>query len=1603
MFRFINSVLAALGCTAIASAAVTAPSSTWFEDQSVVGVNKERAHATYTPYKTVAELKADAEFFARPWVDSKSSLRKSLNGNWKFKYFPSVRRMNEDFQVVGYDSSDWDVIPVPSVWQMHGYDTPMYVNVNYPFDASKCPKIIARTDNDGYDPMPVGCYLTSFSVPADWADKQLFLNFEGIYSAAYVWVNGEFVGYSQAANTDHEFDITPYARTGANALAVKVIKWSDGSYLEDQDMMRVGGIFRDVTLTAVPRAFIRDHYVASTVAANLGSADLNVSFEVDNRSGAAFSGKATVELLDTDGQTPVATLPAVELSVQAGETASFSTAAKISDMKLWSSETPNLYTVVISLTDANGRETEAFATKHGFRRISKVGKFVHVNGKKNFFKGVNRQDTHPITGRMQTVETLLQDVLLFKQFNINMVRTSHCPHQAKMMAMYDHFGIYVMDEADLEAHAMDGALTNNPSWSPAFVDRQERMVLRDRNHPSVAFWSLGNETRNGSNFADCYAAVRALDSRMIHYEGQQAWGFPNSDMTSKMYPFEEDVISADNDNEDRPHFFCEYAHAMGQSLGNFQDYWDYIESSHRIIGGCIWDWADQAIYDPKEILAGTYKQGDYRTGYDYPGPHQDNFVSNGIVGPERDINPKLVEVKKVHQWIKMSKFSPQAKTLSVKNAYNFIDLSDFYVSWSVSREGLEVESGTIDDFNVAAGKTATLAVPFKTAIADDSEYLLTLQFHLRKANDWADAGHVVAEEQFAITERPKLPAINTDALAASLQTLGNGPVVINGEGFSYGFDAAGNLVSMNFNGHDYIYNNQAAKFDSYRWIENDAPYSGMPPSGGMTGYQVNSTGLYCNFIDGDARGAKAVQLVATFENPEAVSYRNYYTIYANGTMDLKTVYINRTSDTDDTKAIQRLGHTWVLDPALENIEYFARGPWSNYADRKTGCFAAVYNSTVTEQHERFIRPQNMGNHEDLRYLKLTSAEDPAYGLLIEAEGRASFSALHHTEADYGTVSHDAELAPRPEVILHLDYQQKGIGNGSCGSRVWKRYLIPSGTELTHKLRFTPLLSEGAGYSVPAGTKGVYLTSLAANGEEILANAAEPAELFTLTGKTISAEAGHTTRLDATFSEGTPKVAMFVDWNHDCKFDASEASTTAVIVPAGTKPGTYRLRIVVEASAEPKANGPVSSGSVYDFILSVGTLHASSTTYKEPNGSMHRDGNAFVASIASDGALTDIDYQAAECPAKVYTLLTDTIVINAGSDFRLNIKANEAGPRSEEKVYQDLRYNYAGIFTDFHNSGEFEEAGFHGERITSWPNMGKDIIGNYDDVMEISQYLVVPADAPSGPGRIRIIYNNAWDDLGHFYADMQGIQEGIAYDIPVLIYARSNDDEELDFTTLPELSFGIPDGTMHAEGKAWVKGIATLGAKTDINLNLGAPEQFYTLLTDTIVADHGTTFTLNLQANEAGPRSETETHQDLRYNTANIFVGWPGDADMSRVATVGNRIDGPSPLANYDLVMNISLPVSVPDNVDDGTALLRVIYQNAWRPLPAFNATDVFEGVAYDIPLRCLAKQLSIEELTASDDDSNQASAGIYDLSGRRVASRPRNGIYIINGKKTIIK
>lgn len=1569
------------------------PSNSWFEDQTVVGVNKERAHASYTPYATTAELQADAEFLKTPWIDSKSTLRKSLNGQWKFHYSPTPAQAPADFYEAGFNSSSWDAIPVPSCWQMQGYDTPMYINVDYPFDKSQYPRIVRRGSNQGYDENPVGCYLTEFSVPSSWNGKQLFLNFEGIYSAAYVWVNGQFVGYSQAANTFHEFDVTPYATQGVNKLAVKVIKWSDGSYLEDQDMMRWGGIFRDVTLTAVPKVFVRDFKITSDLAAGYTSATLNVNLELDNRSTAAANATAKVTILDTDRKTTLSTFDIPASGLAAGQTQTVSGSVQLSGLKGWTAETPNLYTVLISLKDGSGKETEALAVKHGFRKIEQVGRFIHINGKKVFFKGVNRQDTHPVTGRMQTVETLLHDVLLFKQFNINTVRTSHCPHQAKMMDMYDYFGIYVMDEADLETHAMNSTLVNNPDWSAAYVDREQRMVLRDRNHPSVIFWSMGNESSNGSNFVDCRAAIQELDDRMIHYEGQQ--NFASSDFTSKMYPYENEVINANNSSDQRPHFFCEYAHAMGQSLGNFVDYWDYIESSKRIIGGCIWDWADQAIYDPQQVLAGNYVKGDYRTGYDYPGPHQGNFMSNGVVGPEREVNAKLVEVKKVHQWIKMKNFSREAKSIDVNNTYDFIDLSGFKALWSVSRDGRDVENGTITGFNVESEATATLQIPYNTDITDDAEYLLTIKFVTGQATDWAEAGHVVAEEQFAINERPGLSEIDLSCLSASLETRGNGPVVISGDGFSYGFDASGNLISMNFGGQDYIYNGNGLKFDSYRWIENDAPYSGTPPSASlMVSAKVSGKGLACEFTEGDAKGAKAVTLAATFENPSYVKYTNYYTIYADGTLDVKTVYFNLGTASDDQKAIPRMGQSLSLDPALENLEYFARGPWSNYCDRKTASFAAVYNSTVTDEHESFIRPQSMGNHEELRYLKLTSPKDPDFGLLIQTEGQVSFSALHHTEADYGTVSHDHELTPRAEVILHLDYQQKGVGNGSCGSRIWSRYLVPNDGPLTNTIRFTPLTSKSSGYSVPSGNKGAYLTKLSADGViDYSANSA-PAELYTFLPEKLTLYTGKTITFN-TATSATANVAAWIDYNHDGTFSDDEMLSDMTFSSAvDAQIGDYRMRIVVD-SATPAANGPVTSGSVYDMTVSLTPGRGENFKYTTPRGTLHGQKKAYVKHIYSDNASENIDYVANACPSGVYTMLPQTIKAQAGKSFSLILEANEAGPRSAETVYQDLRYNYAGIFVDFNGTGNFEQVGFYGTTFS-----GGNILANYDDVMLIKENIEIPSYVTAGTARIRVIYQNAWQLLNSFNPNLQNIKEGVAYDINLEIEEAGLDN--LDYTTLEGIvkSYEEPTGSMHSEGKAYVKHISSTGAARNIDVELSAPASFHTILDDKIIVTPGMEINMNYVANPAGPRSMDVVYQDLRYNQAYFFLGLPGDEEMSRIDVVGkssNQINGI--LGNYDDIMDINLPVRIPEDAEYGTATLRVIYQNAWRGEPTYNHHGVLEGVSYDVLIK-IADPSGIDDVSIGQKSDGE----IYDLLGRRVTNQKlRPGVYIRNNQKILIK
>lgn len=1339
----------------------------YWENETIFEENKEAGHATYVPYPSVQAMMEDTEFFETPWVTPKSAFYLSLNGTWKFNLVdePSLRPL--DFYAESFDASSWDDIEVPSNWEMKGYDYPIYSNVEYPH-ANNPPYIQRRTNCNGwaygfqwdcnaYGVNPVGSYIRTFDLPENWQGKRLFLHFGGIYSAAYVWLNGQYVGYTQGANNDHEFDITDYARPGAaNTLAVQVFRWSDGSYLECQDMFRMSGLYRDVYVFATPETFVRDHYITSELSApDYTSGSLNVQLTVNNRSSEPATVKASVELLNPDNSVKHTFEQQILNSLAPGTEQQLEFSTALTGLDLWSAEIPNLYTVVVKLTDSGNNELEAFSTKYGFREIEQKDKAVYVNGRKVFFKGANRHDTHPLYGRAVPVESMLQDVKMFKQNNLNTIRTSHYPNAAKMYAMFDYFGLYVMDEADIECHANTG-LSSQRSWAPAFVDRAERMVLRDRNHPSVIFWSLGNESGAGSNFRDTYDAVRALDERLIHYEGQGTWTY--SDLTSNMYPTLDALRSLDaNSSENRPHFVCEYAHAMGNAIGNLKEYWDLIEGSEHIIGGCIWDWVDQAIYHPDEIKSGAIKG--FYTGYDFPGPHQGNFCSNGIVTPDRNPGAKLQEVKHVYQYVKIADLNTDNKTVKITNAYNFLDLNVFNVVWEILCNGVVKQEGKITDFALAAGQSQNLAIPYADIEPEAGEYLLNIKFVLKEATPWCEAGHVLAQEQFIVHERPDLPQIDAAALPENmLVTTANGTTTVQGEDFSFVFDANGFLESMRYGGNEIIHDGNGPKYDNHRYIENDL-YTN-------TTTNVNATGMDVEVTQGSKASAKEVVVKAGFQANGMCNYTIAYTIYANGTMDMEVVY------QPFGTTLRRMGLSMQLASGLENVEYYARGPQANYVDRKTGAFLGLYNTTVTDMHEVYVKPQTMGNREDVRYVKFT--DDNGNGFLMETEGRVNFSALHFTDSDLMNADHDWELEPRKETVLHLDYMQRGIGNASCsGVQPLSQYEIPTSGTYSHTIRFSRISANEEGYSVPTGNSGTtYLSRLVTTGarENNIAyqSSAIPENVYNRIASSMVAEKGTSVYVQTSWVGDLlqANVKAWVDWNHDYEFDDTETialetdGSATLPVPDTAEAGIYRARIVVDAAKTVLPDGPVQSGFVYDVSFSVVDV-IPPVEYCVPAGSMHPDGNAYLVSVTTTGATRNMSYTCNTTPDAFYQLIDDKIEVLRGQSFVLHLVANDLGGYSTSQVYQDLRYNTAILYADWNADGEFEKAGSWGDVPPS-----NVIAGNYDIVMNMDVELTVPADAALATSRLRVIYNNAWQSFPDACAT--NVKEGMAYDIPVTV-------------------------------------------------------------------------------------------------------------------------------------------------------------------------------------------------------------------------------------------
>ena len=1033
------------------------PMANVWEDETFFGENKENGRATYMPYASVAKMKAD-ERYNFPWLDPENAEFMSLNGMWNIKWVKTVaeRPGKDAFWGDDVDVSAWNTIKVPSCLEMEGYGDPLYINVNYPFKNN--PPMIEMKDGLLNS---VASYRRDFDMPAAWGDKRVFLHFDGIYGAAFIWMNGKYVGYTQSGNNDAEFDVTSHLREGKNNVSVQVVRWSDASYLEGQDMWHMSGIHRDVFLFATPKTFVRDHYITSNLSAadNYTAGSMNVAVEMDNRDAVAAEKKVEVALIAPDGA--LVAKKDVVFEFAAGESVKNADVLfeNLTGLKLWSAEIPNLYTVEVVQKDAAGNEEHVFSTKYGFRHIEIKNGLVYVNGEKILFKGANLQDTHPVTGRSVDVATMLTDVKMMKQANMNTVRTSHYPRQAKMNAMFDYYGLYCMDEADLECHMSweegkeNGGITNEESWRAQYIDRTVRMVYRDRNFPSIIFWSLGNESGGGKNFGYTYAAVRALDPRPIHYEGASRGGTAHSDIYSEMYPLLSEVDQHANGKSDtgypyytnsngQPYFMCEYAHAMGNAVGNLQEYWDAIESSKYGIGGCIWDWVDQSIYAAEDIKSGNFEvdgMNKYRTGFDYPGPHQGNFVNNGLVTADRAWSPELTNVKYVYQYVKFLSFDVATKQLKIKNNYDFISLDAFYLRYAVLADGVEVESGIVDMPALAPNAEAVVTLPYSVTADAGVELLLNVELCYKDVQTWTDAGYAIAAEQYTLAERDATPFAVNGNETVTLQKTSDG-YTVKSSIMEMSFATNGTLRSWAVNGKDLIV--VGPEYGNYRWVENDKPTETLQQYAVGPGIKSKSA----TFKLSDDNKLVIVEVNAS---TWCSDYKFVYNITADGSMLIDASYTATVSDA------RRIGMTMEFPAHFEQVEYYAYGPFENYVDRRGGSMLGRYYTTVSDMFEPYPMPQSMGNREGLRDLLLFNP-DEGYGVKVQTRGDVAFSLLHYSDEVLKKANHTWELK-KGNVYAHFDCAQKGIGNGSCGNvATLDKYLIKNGAKYNCSLLFTPV-------------------------------------------------------------------------------------------------------------------------------------------------------------------------------------------------------------------------------------------------------------------------------------------------------------------------------------------------------------------------------------------------------------------------------------------------------------------------------------------------------------------------------------------------------------------
>ncbi|MGH4028376.1 glycoside hydrolase family 2 TIM barrel-domain containing protein [Actinomycetota bacterium Odt1-20B] len=1012
----------------------------WDANPRVFQVNREPARTRLVPYaSTSAALRGRL---------TQSPYYRSLNGSWHFHWSKNPDERPVGFEAPGYDVSGWDRITVPSNWEIEGYPEPIYLNIRYPWEGYEKPDF----PNVPHAFNPVGSYRRTFTVPDDWDGRRTLVSFQGVKSAFFVWVNGEKVGYSEDSYTPAEFDVTAHLKPGTNSLAVEVYRWSDGSWLEDQDMIDLSGIFRDVYLYAIPAVHVQDLFVQTDLDAAYRDATLSVTTVVRNRGG-GDPGRHRVEamLYDAEGR-PVLGQPLrgeaefdKELVLETG----------VKAPALWSAESPSLYTLVVTLLDPKGRKSDIQRTRVGFRKVEfGPGKWT-VNGKHVMFHGTNRHESHPDFGQAVPESVMVEDVRLMKRHNINALRTSHYPNHPRMLELCDEYGLYVIDETNLETHGVRDRLPGSlPDWTDACVDRVRSLVERDKNHACVVAWSLGNEAGEGDTFKAMAAWVRARDtSRPVHYEGMNSV----ADVHSEMYTKPADVEAYGRSGKTTPYMLCEYTHAMGNSNGNLPEYWEIFEKYPNLHGGFVWDWVDQNIRRP---IPGDKKHtylsygGDWHPGY----PTDGNFSCNGLVASTRSPHPGLMEIKKVYQPVAVTAGDLGVGAVSVRNKQLFSGLDAYELRWSVTRDGDAVQHGTLRAPDVAPGATATVRIPYRkpTTLEPGAEYWLNVSFALRDTTRWAEAGHTVAAEQLALDWHAPAPADPSPGTLPPLELTET----------EREFKVGGRDVEV-------VLSKSAGTLTSYR-IKGRVLLAGGPVPNFWRGPTDNDIGRKYQeeAATWKEAGAKAkvdavkaaqpspgevtIEVTATLPtSPLPSTWTTVFTVRGDGELRVRHT-LKAAAGLPD---IPMVGALLTVPEGFERLDWYGRGPHENYQDRKSAAFVGRYRSTVDAQVAPYVRPQQTGNMTDVRRLALTDRSGA--GLVVTADPAAGeelleTSALHHAPSDLDGPKHPHEVKRRKETVLGVNHRQMGVGgNDSWGAPPLAEYLLHAGRTYTYAYRVNP--------------------------------------------------------------------------------------------------------------------------------------------------------------------------------------------------------------------------------------------------------------------------------------------------------------------------------------------------------------------------------------------------------------------------------------------------------------------------------------------------------------------------------------------------------------------